>query len=197
MVTAGDLEVYSTNDPLQTPHAAGIQQQQHTASSSSPMVESPTSTSMARKRTLDMSSTGSHTAPKEELSILVNSLPSSPVLIPSFELDGISVASSSSPYAGSVSTLASSPMLHSNSSQSSFASIEGSEMESGEDETFLPRPEIKRRRTAPGSMTTPTRAQGIVLSEKRGNGKDGQDVWPADVEEAFHGGELPRGRPRF
>lgn len=173
----------------QTPHAQAMQQQ---VSSSSPSLESPTSTSMARKRTLEMSTTtpfhvGYDTMP----SIMVNPLPASPHFISSFELDNISVASSSSPYAGSVSTLDSSPMAFSNSSQSSFASFgDDCEAEDGEDATMHARPEMKRRRTAPGLMSTPTRQDGgYKSSEKRGNGKDGQDVWPEDVEQAFHDGE--------
>ena len=189
MATTGDLEIHATPAHAPTREAAAMQQ----SSSSSPTVESPTSTSMARKRTLEMTSTGLKPNYNDDLSFLIRSMPSSPGLIPSFEIDDISVASSSSPYAGSVSTMASSPMMQCNSSQTSFASassVGDSEMDFGEDDTVTSRPEIKRRRTAPGLMTTPTRAPGSSGGDKRGNGKDGQDVWPADVEEAFQGGGL-------
>lgn len=67
------------------------------------------------------------------------------------------------------------------------------------------RPEMKRRRTIPDilALRTPVRGNsfgagrgvdgsGMVVNgmdvDRRGNGKDGQDVWPEDVEDAFHNG---------
>lgn len=122
---------------------------------------------------------------------MVDPLDSSPRFVPAFDFDALSVASSSSPYAGSVSTLGSSPMTFSNSSQSSFTSLgDDGDADSGDDASFNPRPGMKRRRTAPSLMSTPTRQEGgYVVAEKRGNGKDGQDVWPTDVEDAFYAGE--------
>lgn len=182
MAPTTDIAPQKLRKQHQTPHAPAMQQ----SSSSPATVESPTSTSMARKRTLEMSASFF-----EQPSIMVDPLDSSPRFVPAFDFDSLSVASSSSPYAGSVSTLDSSPMTLSNSSQSSFTSLgDDGDPDSGDESSFNPRPGMKRRRTAPSLMSTPTRQEGgYTVAEKRGNGKDGQDVWPNDVEEAFHVGE--------
>lgn len=51
---------------------------------------------------------------------------------------------------------------------------------------LLDRPEPKRRKTCPEIYTTtssPTKSS--IAKGKRGAGKDGEDVWPTDVEVAF------------
>ena len=49
------------------------------------------------------------------------------------------------------------------------------------------RPEsYKRRRRSPDGLSFGTSRDSSA--ERRGNGKDGQDVWPTDVEDAFLGG---------
>ncbi|KAM0749100.1 TEA-domain-containing protein [Meredithblackwellia eburnea MCA 4105] len=161
---------------------------------------SPTSSGMVRKRTLnDMASGG---APSSSMATygIYNSINSSspPSLVPSFEFAGV-------PHLDH-HFLTSSPMSMSlsNSPRSSFAALSSSgsitDDEEDDDQNFLRprfgngagRPNIKRRRTAPEILgvvspsTPPTRVIERETTEKRGNGKDGQDVWPEDVEEAFH-----------
>lgn len=184
----GDLEVHSYPGHLQTPHTVSM----HQSSSSSPTFESPTSTSMGRKRTLEMRSTGWKPSGSDGMNILVNAPPPTPHPIPAFKLDGIQVASSSSPYAGSVSTAASSPMVHDNSSQSFCASQEWQdELTGDEEEDPAPRPKTKKRKTAPTPKKTPKRRPRVV-HQQRGNGKEGAHVWPAAVEAAFIEGELSK-----
>ncbi|KAM0753722.1 hypothetical protein T439DRAFT_322614 [Meredithblackwellia eburnea MCA 4105] len=168
---------------------------------------SPTSAGMVRKRTLnDMANSGAPSPPVATYGIYDNLNSSSPhPIIPSFEFDGVV-----HPAGLTVAALASSPMSMSlsNSSQSSFSALScaGStttdaefdmiDDEDEENDLLRPRfgndagrPGMKRRRTAPELLspsTPPTRVVERESSDKRGNGKDGQDVWPADVEEAFH-----------
>lgn len=162
--------------------------------SSSPLNEgAPGSAGMARKRTLqDMAN------PMDDGMSSTNSSPLS--LIPSFEFDPAH-ALHSSPY--SVTTLASSPMslTFSNSSQSSYGGSGCGDADydfdlADEHDPFeggaQGRPDMKRRRTAPemmdGSPPHSMREESQSPSDKRGNGKDGQDVWPQDAEDAFHTG---------
>ncbi|KAL8292878.1 hypothetical protein RQP46_000572 [Phenoliferia psychrophenolica] len=146
---------------------------------------------MVRKRTLqDMA------YPLDDAGSTSSTSTSPHSLIPSFEFDPAhGHGSHSSPF--SVSTLASSPMSlsFSNSSQGSFASSSGDadyDYELVEEHELLEgeRPEMKRRRTAPdvmdGSPPHSMREESLSPSDKRGNGKDGQDVWPQDAEDAFH-----------
>lgn len=65
---------------------------------------------------------------------------------------------------------------------------------------------MKRRKTAPEAVVVPSSpwsgGEGeednkvLLRIEKRGNGKDGQDVWPVEVESAFHTGKLNGCRTR-
>ncbi|BGP13975.1 hypothetical protein JCM10213v2_001913 [Rhodosporidiobolus nylandii] len=130
--------------------------------------------------------------------------PSSPLPNP------YTLPSSSSPYVGRSSdvetgahgflssppTVYSSPMGRSASAQSTFCAFT-QELVSpySQKEQASPskrRPEMKRRRTIADatSPTTPMKEPQSPINEldwsTRGNGKDGEDVWPADVEEAFH-----------
>lgn len=50
---------------------------------------------------------------------------------------------------------------------------------------FLDRPEPKRRKTCPDIYTTTSSPTKSIGKSKRGAGKDGEDVWPTDVEVAF------------
>lgn len=54
------------------------------------------------------------------------------------------------------------------------------------EETERPESYKRRRRSPDGLSLAPSRDSS---AERRGNGKDGQDVWPTDVEDAFLGGE--------
>ena len=47
------------------------------------------------------------------------------------------------------------------------------------------RPDLKRRKTAPPGYFSPATPTTPASPEKRGNGKDGQEVWPPAVEEVF------------
>lgn len=134
-------------------------------------------------------------------------------IIPSFEFDPArSLAPSSSPYSISSSLASSSPMSPMSSLQTSRSSHsaysdyhngdldvnsrsldsedeDGPEMDDEADENFVvSEPDTKRRRKAGGARgqdpSTPVRGD-----DKRGNGKDGLDVWPAEVEDVFHAGQ--------
>ncbi|GAA5862139.1 hypothetical protein JCM8547_007752 [Rhodosporidiobolus lusitaniae] len=125
---------------------------------------------------------------------------------------GCSTAASSSPYLyqpsnpsstpqhsaflSSPPTVYSSPMARSVSAQSTFNSFMQSLGSSPQKASqFSPdnaRPGMKRRKTIPSEMGSPaspikpmqspqTPLEGVM----RGNGKDGEDVWPPHVEEAF------------
>ena len=48
----------------------------------------------------------------------------------------------------------------------------------------MDRPEPKRRKTCPEIVSSPT-SRRRDLKDKRGAGKDGEDVWPVEVESAF------------
>merc|ERR1711939_933390 len=50
---------------------------------------------------------------------------------------------------------------------------------------FLDRPEPKRRKTCPDIYTTTSSPTKSIGKSKRGAGKDGEDVWPTEVEVAF------------
>jgi hypothetical protein len=61
----------------------------------------------------------------------------------------------------------------------------------------LDRPELKRRKTAPPALMPSTLIGSPKKSpEKRASGKDGLEVWPADVEEAFYQGLFQLSKPR-
>lgn len=47
------------------------------------------------------------------------------------------------------------------------------------------RPEPKRRKTCPEIYTTTSSPTKSIGKAKRGAGKDGEDVWPTEVEVAF------------
>ena len=52
------------------------------------------------------------------------------------------------------------------------------------------RPDMKRRKTAPADLS-PHKSPGKRSSpERKGTGKDGAEVWPQDVEDAFYAGAL-------
>lgn len=154
------------------------------------------SASMQRKRTLDTSSS-IYTAEQMGKAMLAASSPQA--ALPSFEIDAVSdralaarAGSSSSPYAGTASTKPSSPMSIANSPHPSVSTVESpdNEDDSG-DEEWKPdsRPGMKRRKTTPLPMSTPSRREPRSASLTRPVGKDGEDIWSDDVEAAFNTGE--------
>ncbi|KAI5480946.1 TEA domain family member 1/3/4 [Pseudohyphozyma bogoriensis] len=162
---------------------------------SSPGLDTPSAGQMARKRTLnDM---GSFPHVYDHHHPIASSSPNPN--IPSFEFDPAHPAPDAKyhPHAH----LSSSPMMLHRSNNSSRSSLshhddyEHDQLDHDDDDDELApppyRPEVKRRRTAPDVMAVPsTPVRGYKQSpksvEKRGNGKDGQDVWPPEIEEAFH-----------
>lgn len=188
---------YSQSEPYSrstssTPSNAINQVPSPTATS--PFYESPiTSTSMIRKRTLqEMTAIRPQSIPTTTYTF--DSTSSSPMSsLPSFEFDHLNNSgNTSSPF-----TNQSSPMTlcHSNSSISSIGShhqLQQQQLQqsqriiksnSDEESNLTNRaPEMKRRKTIDVTLLTPTK------SDRRGNGKDGQDVWPTEVENSFHAG---------
>ncbi|GAA5963526.1 hypothetical protein JCM21900_004540 [Sporobolomyces salmonicolor] len=169
--------------------------------SSPPFVDLPASVSMVRKRTFQDMQPSHHSTSTRHIHTASSSSPSS--------LDFCNDPHLSSPHA-SVSTLASSPMSRAVSAQSCFSSFTQSFDDDGYATALYPapmvfspsqlsvtsplslhgeRPDLKRRKTMSDVMTsppTPSKARQPAVVTPRGNGKDGEDVWPADVEEAFH-----------
>lgn len=137
-------------------------------------------------------------------------------IIPSFEFDPArSLAPSSSPYSISSSLASSSPMSPMSSLQTSRSSLsaysdyhsgdlevnsrspdsedeDGPEMDDEADENFVvPGPDSKRRKKV-GAVKGQDPSTPVRGDDKRGNGKDGLDVWPAEVEDVFHAGQSCR-----
>ncbi|GAA5888212.1 hypothetical protein JCM6882_000323 [Rhodosporidiobolus microsporus] len=153
---------------------------------SSPFEPAPTSTAMMRKRTwqdLDPSTpaTAAYSAAASS---------SSPFLSTSFDSD-------SAPQNGFLSsppTLYSSPMGRSVSAQSTFSTFTQSlsSPKKADLSPPVPRPGMKRRRTiaetdSPKSpIKVPESPAGMLEMQYRGGNHNGEDVWPKDVEDAFH-----------
>jgi hypothetical protein len=67
--------------------------------------------------------------------------------------------------------------------------IPGLNMDRPDPDPSVYRPEPKRRKTCPDELMSSPIKRCRVAMEKRGSGKDGEDVWPTDVEIAFFEGE--------
>ncbi|GAA6059420.1 hypothetical protein JCM10212_003652 [Sporobolomyces blumeae] len=169
--------------------------------SSPPFDQHAASASMVRKRTFHDMTPGTSSSPRYP------PCDSSPMSVAFTEYNYLS-----SPH-DSVSTLASSPMSRNASTQSCFSSFAPPDY-SDDPSTQSPsapslwtpyapfspsndlapptdRPGMKRRRTMPEAghlqkFSSPSKSrEGAPPVTPRGNGKDGEDVWPAEVEECF------------
>lgn len=176
-------KVYSRSNSITSLNSTAVPLPSPTATS--PQYDSPPlSNSMIRKRTLQEMSTPQSPFTFDNAQSSSSSSPMSS--LPSFEFDTVNQIGTSSPF--STATLDSSPMVLSRST-SSDSSYDSNKVKADSDEEETPStlskaPEMKRRRTIDTDLLTPLKI------DRRGNGKDGQDVWPADVETAFHDGKL-------
>lgn len=168
------------------PLASAIAQPQATQDEllKSPHNVGSASAPMGRKRTIDLSSTIYASEPMS--SRMSSSGASSSPQVSRFDANG----STSSPFdKTSVSTVSTSPELtRAEPKKVSLSSPEGTESDS-DDEDWKPssRPDMKRRKTAPGALVSPSRLEG---RKHRISGKDGEDIWSADLEEAFERGKI-------
>ena len=168
---SGDTVVVQLSTP--SPAAMGVP--------TSPPLQPPASASMVRKRS---SPSTDHETDQRD--------PPSPSSSIGSHTSIPSLAISPSP---ETSTTSSSPMVRRSSSSRSLCSafqqaFDTLDSDEEDVEPALDRPKMKRRKTGSsssgGSLSSRRGSHG---KEKKGHGKDGEDVWTPDLEEAYHRGK--------